>query len=95
MIKVVGVRFRTAGKIYFFDPGKLRIKIGDFVIVETARGIEFGTVVGDMRDVEEDKVIQPLEYYNISNRKARQLKGIIREEDDEDKIIAAIDSGGK
>lgn len=42
-----------------------------------------------------DKVIQPLEYYNISNRKARQLRGIIREEDDEDKIIAAIDSGGK
>ena len=36
MIKVVGVRFRTAGKIYFFDPGKLRIKRGDFVIVETA-----------------------------------------------------------
>ena len=60
MIKVVGVRFRTAGKIYFFDPGKLRIKRGDFVIVETARGIEFGTVVGDMREVEEDKVIQPL-----------------------------------
>jgi cell fate regulator YaaT (PSP1 superfamily) len=60
MIKVVGVRFRTAGKIYFFDPGKLRIKKGDFVIVETARGIEFGTVVGDMREVEEDKVIQPL-----------------------------------
>lgn len=60
MVKVVGVRFRTAGKIYFFDPGKLRIKRGDFVIVETARGIEFGTVVGDMREVEDDKVIQPL-----------------------------------
>ena len=60
MVKVVGVRFRTAGKIYFFDPGKFSIKKGDHVIVETARGIEFGTVVGDMKEVEDDKVIQPL-----------------------------------
>ena len=60
MIKVIGVRFRTAGKIYFFDPGKLDIKRGDHVIVETARGIEYGTVVGDPKEVEEDKVIQPL-----------------------------------
>ena len=60
MIKVIGVRFRTAGKIYFFDPGRFRIKRGDHVIVETARGIEFGTVVGDPRMVEDDKVIQPL-----------------------------------
>ena len=60
MVKVVGVRFRTAGKIYFFDPGRFRIKKGDHVIVETARGIEFGTVVGDMKEVAEDKVIPPL-----------------------------------
>lgn len=60
MIKVIGVRFRTAGKIYFFDPLNFDIKRGDHVIVETARGIEFGTVVGDIREVEEDKVIQPL-----------------------------------
>ena len=60
MIKVIGVRFRTAGKIYFFDPGKHRIKKGDHVIVETARGIEYGTVVGNPRDVTDDKVIQPL-----------------------------------
>ena len=60
MVKVVGVRFRTAGKIYFFDPGKFSIKKGDHVIVETARGIEFGTVVGDPKEVEDDKVIQPL-----------------------------------
>ena len=53
MIKVIGVRFRAAGKIYFFDPGKLRIQKGDNVIVETARGVEFGTVVGDMKEVEE------------------------------------------
>lgn len=60
MIKVIGVRFRTAGKIYFFDPLAYEIKKGDHVIVETARGIEFGTVVGAPREVEEDKVIQPL-----------------------------------
>lgn len=60
MIKVIGVRFRTAGKIYFFDPGKLRIRKGDHVIVETARGIEYGTVVGNPREVAEDKVVQPL-----------------------------------
>lgn len=60
MTKVIGVRFRTAGKIYFFDPGKLNIKRNDHVIVETARGIEYGTVVGNPREVEDDKVIQPL-----------------------------------
>lgn len=60
MIRVIGVRFRTAGKIYYFDPGRLEIKRNDHVIVETARGIEYGTVVGDPRDVEEDKVVQPL-----------------------------------
>lgn len=60
MIKVIGVRFRTAGKIYYFDPGKLTIKRNDHVIVETARGIEYGTVVCDPKEVEDDKVIQPL-----------------------------------
>ncbi len=60
MVRVIGVRFRTAGKIYYFDPGRLEIKRNDHVIVETARGIEYGTVVGDPRDVEEDKVVQPL-----------------------------------
>ena len=59
MVKVIGVRFRTAGKIYFFDPLKFDVKRGDHVIVETARGIEYGTVVGDPKEVEDDKVIQP------------------------------------
>jgi len=60
MIKVIGVRFRRAGKVYFFDPGELQINKGDHVIVETARGVEFGNVVLGMREVEEDMVIQPL-----------------------------------
>ena len=60
MIKVIGVRFRKAGKIYFFAPGKLEIKRGDHVIVETARGVEFGNVVTGPKEVEEDKITQPL-----------------------------------
>ena len=60
MIKVIGVRFRTAGKIYYFDPVKYDVKRGDHVIVETARGIEFGTVVLAPKEVEDDKVVQPL-----------------------------------
>lgn len=70
MTKVIGVRFRTAGKVYFFDPGKLEIKQGDHVIVETARGIEYGTVIGAPREVEADKVIQPLKsVLRIANQK--------------------------
>ena len=60
MIKVIGVRFRTAGKIYYFDPVEFEIQKGDNVIVETARGIEFGTVVLAPKEVEDDKVVQPL-----------------------------------
>ena len=70
MIRVIGVRFRTAGKIYFFDPMKFDIKKNDHVIVETARGIEYGTVVSDPREVPEDKVIQPLKpVLRIANAK--------------------------
>lgn len=60
MIKVTGVRFRSAGKIYYFDPADFDIKKGDNVIVETARGVEFGTVVMGIREVEDDKVVSPL-----------------------------------
>ena len=60
MITVIGVRFRTAGKIYYFDPAGRNIKIGDHVIVETARGIEYGHVVLGNREVDETKVIPPL-----------------------------------
>ena len=60
MTKVIGVRFRTAGKIYFFAPGKLEIRQGDNVIVETARGIEFGRVVCGPKEVNDNQVVQPL-----------------------------------
>ena len=60
MTKVIGVRFRRAGKVYFFSPGKLEIRHGDNVIVETARGVEFGNVVTGPREVEEERISQPL-----------------------------------
>ena len=60
MIKIVGVRFRKAGKIYYFDTAGMEIETGTHVIVETARGIEFGTVMIPPREMEEDGVVQPL-----------------------------------
>ena len=60
MTKVIGVRFRPAGKVYFFAPGKLNIRTGDKVIVETARGVEFGSVVTGPKEVEDEQITQPL-----------------------------------
>ena len=60
MIKVIGVRFRQAGKVYFFDPLDMDIEKGQHVIVETARGVEYGTVVLGKREVEDEKVTMPL-----------------------------------
>lgn len=60
MTKVVGVRFRHAGKIYFFGPGELKLNAGMHVIVETARGVEMGTVMMGPKDVLEETVIMPL-----------------------------------
>lgn len=60
MIKVVGVRFRTAGKIYYFDPKDLELPLGSHVIVETARGVEYGTVMVPPKGVTDDEVVQPL-----------------------------------
>ena len=60
MVRVIGVRFRTAGKIYFFAPGEFHVRCGSHVIVETARGVEYGTVVGLPMDVSESRINQPL-----------------------------------
>ena len=60
MTKVVGVRFRQVGKIYFFAPGKYSVEVGQHVIVETARGVEYGSVVLGEREVEDSDVVQPL-----------------------------------
>ncbi len=81
MVKVVGVRFKTAGKIYYFDPGELIIDLNSNVIVETARGIEFGLVVVPNREVEETEIVAP-------------LKKVIRIATDED-IAHAADNDKK
>ena len=60
MVKVVGVRFKRAGKIYYFDPDELQIEKGMHVIVETARGVEFGEVVIPPREVPDEEIVAPL-----------------------------------
>lgn len=60
MVKVVGVKFRNAGKIYYFDPGDFDIHEEDNVIVETARGTEFGTASSDIIEVSEKEIVTPL-----------------------------------
>ena len=60
MIKIIGVRFREAGKIYYFSPGKRKISRGDQVIVETARGVEMGRVVLGEKAVPEEEIVSPL-----------------------------------
>ena len=73
MVKVVGVRFRNAGKIYYFGPGKLDIHAGMHVIVETARGVEMGTVMTEPKGVSEEEVIQPLKpVIRIARRRLRR-----------------------
>ncbi|NMB07264.1 MAG: stage 0 sporulation family protein [Tissierellia bacterium] len=71
MITVVGVRFKKAGKIYYFDPHELNIEKENYVVVETARGVEFGTVVVGPKQVTEEEIVPP-------------LKKVIRIADEED-----------
>ncbi|MGN8648210.1 PSP1 domain-containing protein [Gracilibacillus sp. HCP3S3_G5_1] len=74
MIEVIGVRFKKAGKIYYFDPDDLKIATDDYVIVETVRGVEFGKVVVANKKVDEEDVVLP-------------LKKVIRIANDKDKLI--------
>lgn len=60
MVEVVGIRFKQVGKIYYFDPTPYKIKAGQFVIVETARGVEYGEVVMGNREVSEKEIVTPL-----------------------------------
>ena len=57
---IIGVRFKQVGKIYYFSPENIEFSQGDGVIVETARGVEYGTVVIPNKEVEDDKIVQPL-----------------------------------
>lgn len=74
MIKVVGIRFQRAGKIYYFDPLDYELETAMHVIVETARGVEMGTVLIPPKEIEDDKVVQP-------------LKPVIRVATDEDEKV--------
>jgi cell fate regulator YaaT (PSP1 superfamily) len=76
MVTVIGVRFKKAGKIYYFDPAEFEIEAGEHVIVETSRGIEFGDVVVGPKEVEEDEVVLP-------------LKKVLRIATEQDKVVAA------
>lgn len=60
MVRVVGVRFKTAGKVYYFDPAEFDLKFGSKIVVETARGIEYGDVVVGPKDVPDEEVVHPL-----------------------------------
>ena len=60
MINVVGVKFKDAGKVYYFGPGNVEVTQGDNVIVETARGLEFGTVVMGVTEIKEENLVSPL-----------------------------------
>ena len=60
MTEVIGIRFKSVGKIYYFDPQDKKLNVGDFVIVETARGIECGKVVLENRQVNDKKIVAPL-----------------------------------
>lgn len=82
MVKVIGVRFRRAGKIYFFSPADMMIETGQHVIVETARGVEYGLVVLGIRDVEEEQVVQPLkEVIRIATEKDDEINHRNREKE--------------
>ena len=69
MEKVVGVRFRNVGKIYYFNPKNYNVKVGDHVIVETARGVEYGRVVLGTKEIPDEEVVHPLkEVLRVSTR---------------------------
>lgn len=76
MVKVIGVKFKTSGRVYYFDPLDLPVKAGDGVIVETARGMEYGDVSGDPKEVEEKEIVAP-------------LKPVVRIATEEDKRLRA------
>ena len=84
MTKVIGVRFRTAGKVYFFAPGKFNFSAGDKVFVETERGFEIGSVVTGIKDVEDEKILQPLKpVIRIATQEDRRKEAKNREKEKE------------
>ena len=90
MTKVIGVRFRTAGKIYFFSPGKFEVKRGDQVIVETARVVEFGNVGMGPKEVKDEEITQPLKtVLRLATEDARRVEAKNRKKE----IEAFVEEG--
>jgi len=86
MVTVVGVRFKKAGKIYYFDPDDINVRKFDFVVVGTARGIEFGHVVVGPKEIKEEEIVSPLktvlriatdEDFDINRENKRKAKEAI------------------
>lgn len=73
MVKIIGVRFNTSGKTYYFSPGDIEVQKGDGVVVETARGVEYGVAVLGQREVTEEEIVAPLkEVLRIATEKDRE-----------------------
>ncbi len=87
MIKVIGVRFKKAGKIYYFDPTNLPLKKGDYAIVETARGVEFGECVIGIKEIKEEEIVSPLK----SVIRIADEKDIQKHKDNKEKEKEALD----
>ena len=87
MIKVIGVRFKKAGKIYYFSPAEFQIKKGDYVIVETARGIEFGECVIGLKEIKEEEIVSPLK----SVIRIADEKDILKHKENKEKEKEALD----
>jgi hypothetical protein len=87
LITVVGIRFKKAGKIYYFAPGGIHLALHDGVIVETARGLEFGTVVIEARTVEEDQVSAPLKHV-LRKASPKDYKQLEKNKEKEEKAFA-------
>ena len=84
MIKVVGIRFKKAGKIYYFGPNDNDIKKGDYVVVETARGIEFGECVIGIKEIDESEIVAPLKsVLRVANNEDKEMHRINKEKETE------------
>ena len=87
MVTVIGVRFKTAGKVYYFDPGNYNLNVGDNVIVETARGTEFGEVSMANSEVDDSEIVAPLKpIIRIATR-----QDVIKHEENEKKKARAME----
>ncbi len=87
MIEVIGVRFKKAGKVYYFDPADLKIQKGDYVVVETARGIEFGECVIGIKEIDESDIIAPLK----SVLRVADNKDILKHKENKSKEKSALE----